>query len=76
MIYLKSALAGIAAVVLVIVVLVASFAAWRYFLVSGTGSGGIGAVSVGLDALLVPVFVAIIFCLGFSWQFRRASAKK
>ena len=39
----------------------------------GSGSGGIGAVSVGLVPILAIVLV--IFALGFYWEFHRASKR-
>ena len=77
MIYLKCILAGIAAVLLSVLLLILLLAAWQYFLVFRTsGSGGIGAVSGGLDMLAALVLVGVIFAGGFYWQFRRSSAKR
>ena len=72
MIYLKSILMGIAALIVALIVYVAIsvlllVAQWR-----GSGSGGIGIVSANVT--IGPVFwivAALIFAAGFWWQFRR-----
>ena len=70
MIYLKSILMGMAALIVSLILYVAMsvlplVAQWR-----DSGSGGIGIVS----ATIGPVFwivAALIFAAGFWWQFRR-----
>ena len=72
MIYLKSVLMGMAALIVSLILYVAIsvlplVAQWR-----GSGSGGIGIVSTNVT--IGPVFwivAALIFAAGFSWQFRR-----
>ena len=84
MLFFKSALAGIATAFLVMIVSLVLF-----FVVSATlatsqvgidystsGSGGIGAVSVGLteiSALAILLFSVAGFALGFWWQFTRGA---
>ena len=71
MIYLKSVLMGVAALVASLILFVAIsvlpvLAGWR-----NSGSGGFGfAIDIG------PIFwivAALIFAAGFWWEFRRAS---
>jgi hypothetical protein len=72
MIYLKSVLMGIAALIVSLILYVAIsvlplVAQWR-----DSGSGGIGIVSANIT--IGPVFwivAALIFAAGFWWQFRR-----
>jgi uncharacterized membrane protein len=72
MIYLKSVLMGIAALIVALIVYVAIsvlplVAQWR-----DSGSGGIGIVSTNFT--IGPIFwivAALIFAAGFWWQFRR-----
>jgi len=71
MIILKSILAGIAAVVLYllfpVVIFFLSVAIAQIAPTVSTGSGGIGAVAIGLNG-----YVAIAcFAIGFIWQLRR-----
>ena len=72
-IVLKSVLAGLAAVVLyVLFSFLVPILAIGVVDVASTGSGGIGAVSFGLNAGVALAF----FAIGFIWQFRRGRAKK
>jgi heme/copper-type cytochrome/quinol oxidase subunit 2 len=72
MMYLKSILMGMAALIVSLIVYVAIsvlplVAQWR-----DSGSGGIGIVSTNFT--IGPVFwivAALIFAAGFWWQFRR-----
>jgi uncharacterized membrane protein len=75
MIYLKSILAGIVAVLMVLVLVAASFAAWQYLTMKKTGSGGVGLILFNVDLVLVLIIGLAIFCAGFYWQFRKGSAK-
>jgi hypothetical protein len=76
MIYLKSVLAGFAALFVSIIVLWVGLTVMFTFVLPhwGNGSGGIGAVSVG-GLVLVPILAIVlaIFALGFYWEFHRAS---
>jgi hypothetical protein len=76
MIYVKSILAGIAAVLLVVVLFVVAVFVIPLLLQFRTGSGGIGAVSGGLSTLALLAIVALAFAGGFYWEFRRASRAK
>jgi hypothetical protein len=73
MIYLKSVLAGFAAVFVSVIVLWVGLTVMFTVVLPrwGSGSGGIGAVSVGLVPILAIVLA--IFALGFYWEFHRAS---
>jgi hypothetical protein len=75
MIYLKSILAGIAAVLLILILFVVLLFAIPLLLQlgTGTGSGGIGAVSSGFSELTFAGLVVLAFVGGFYWEFRRAS---
>jgi hypothetical protein len=67
MVWLKSALTGLVAAIVTVVVIVAATA--TFFMSAGEGSG-IGAVTFGVSALLLfPA--ALAFALGFRWMFRR-----
>ena len=76
MIYVKSILAGIVAVLIVLAFVAASFAAWQYLAMVRTGSGGIGLILFDVDVMVLLLIVLATFAAGFSWQFRRASAKR
>jgi hypothetical protein len=79
MIYLKSILAGIAAVLLLIVLFVLALFVIPLLLQFRTGSGGIGAVSAGISdpvVLALAMLLVLAFVGGFSWEFRRASRAK
>jgi hypothetical protein len=74
MIWIRSLLAGVAAALVALVIFVAvSFLplAGVVLMSRTTGSGGIGAVSVGSGPALLVALLA--FAGGFYWQFRRAS---
>jgi hypothetical protein len=76
MIYLKSMLAGFAALFVSIIVLWVGLTVMFTFVLPrwGNGSGGIGAVSIGgLELVPILAIVIAIFALGFYWEFRRAS---
>ena len=70
MIWLKSILAGLAAALVTVIALVLASTVWFVSITRGAGSGGIGAVSMGVFELVVlPVVLA--FALGFLCMFRR-----
>ena len=75
MIYLKSILAGIAAVIVSVILCVAGFALMMFALSRRSGSGGIGAVSVSIGpiVLMLAILAILIFAAGFWWEFRRLS---
>ncbi len=80
MIWMKSLAAGLVAGLLACMLSMALLAAGVYVWVvrrsESSGQGGIGAVSVGGDALVLFVLLvfAVAFIAGFRWEFRRASA--
>jgi type II secretory pathway component PulF len=81
MMYLKSTLVGIVAAVaasVLWILLVFVLPILIPFLMSrNTGSGGIGAVSVGvLDSGLVLAAALVGFAIGFFWEYRRLSKSR
>jgi hypothetical protein len=75
-IYLKSVLAGFAALLVSVIVLWAGLTVMFTLVLPhwGSGSTGVGVVSVGIiELVLILVIVLAIFALGFYWEFRRAS---
>ena len=80
MIYLKSILVGFAAmliafVLLVGIALVVTLVRLRWS-IADSGSGGIGAVSVGVNPFVlagVVLMAMLAFAAGFWWEFRRSS---
>jgi hypothetical protein len=70
----KSVLAGFPALLLSVVLLWTALTGAFTFVLPrwASGSGGIGAVSVGIPVAAVAVPVGAIFALGFYWEFRRA----
>ena len=72
MIYLKSILAGIAAVIVSVILCVAGFALMMFALSRRSGSGGIGAVSVSIGPIVL-ILAILIFAAGFWWELQRAS---
>jgi hypothetical protein len=79
-IYVKSVLAGLAAVLTVFaIVFLVTVVAPLFLMMSRAGSGGIGAVSTGfgISGLAVLIVVALAsFAGGFYWEFRRASRRR
>ena len=80
MIYLKSVAAGLAgalgAVVLSLLLIWISTDAWLRFQMwrqQRQGSGGLGAVSVGVSDAVVILIALVGFAAGFWWEYRRAS---
>ena len=65
---LKNVLAGFAGAILAILVVALATCAWQVDV--GEGSGGIGAVSLGLAELVLEAG-PIGFVLGFWWRARR-----
>jgi len=77
MIYLKSVLAGVAAVIAALVLTAAAFAAWGWWTVhraAQEAGAGVGAVEVNTPWIVIPapILVAVAFFLGFCWQWRKA----
>jgi hypothetical protein len=81
MIYVKSVLAGLVAAVVAMALPIALVAAGAYAWMQfetwrQAGSGGIGAVSVGIAEGIVYLGLTagvVAFVVGFRWEFRRAS---
>jgi uncharacterized BrkB/YihY/UPF0761 family membrane protein len=77
MIWLKSFLAGVGAVLAAFIILVLAVFVFPLFLtMSRAGSGGIGAVSAGVSGLAVLLGVPLVFAGGFYWEYRRASRRR
>jgi hypothetical protein len=70
MIYVKSILAGLAALVVSVILCVAVFALSVYASSRGAGSGGIGAVTFTIGPI-VFILAVLIFAAGFWWEFHR-----
>ena len=75
MVVLKSLAVGLAAVVAYIVALVAYFLLELWWQSRQAGSGGIGAVAVGLGTPQFFVGLAI-FAVAFWWEWRRATSRR
>ena len=74
MIWIKSALVGLVAAIVTIIAVVVATATWMINVQIGAGSGGIGAVSVGIiELVLLPG--ALAFALAFWWTMRRQRRK-
>jgi uncharacterized membrane protein len=74
MVFLKSILAGLVAVLAVVFVTVLGFAAWGWWMahrLEQAQGGGIGAY-VNTPWIPVPIIAAVVFVAGFWWEFRRA----
>jgi hypothetical protein len=70
MIWIKSALVGLLAAIVAVVVSVLATTTWLISMTAGSGSGGIGAVSVGIiELVFLPAVLA--FALAFRWMLRR-----
>ena len=80
MIYVKSSLAGLAAVVGTIACMILSVAAffWRRSISADSGEMGVygfAAGSVRVAATVVCIVTLIIFALGFRWEYRRLARR-
>ena len=71
-IFIKSILAGVAALVVSSILLVAISTLMFFVQVRRAGSGGIGATSVAIGPTFW-ILAVLIFAAGFWWEFRRAS---
>lgn len=75
MVFLKSILAGLVAVLAVVLLTVVGFAAWDWWVahrLEQAQDGGIGAYVVNTPWIPVPIIAAVVFVAGFWWEFRRA----
>ena len=70
MIWIKSVLVGFAVAILAIVLVPIAVFAWIHVAIIGEGTGGIGAVSMGIiEMVFLPAIAG--FALGFWWTMRR-----
>ncbi len=81
MIYVKSVLAGLAAVVGTIICIILAIVAiywWRSVSVDSGDLGihGFGGGSIRVAATVVCMVALLIFALGFRWEFRRLAHPK
>ena len=75
MIWFKSLLIGIGAAVATTVALVLfTLTTFMWWADMGEGTGGIGAISIGIVEVLI--FPVIAFALGFWWSIRRERRKR
>ena len=72
MIYLKSVLTGVAAVIMALILFVAISLLPSFLQLQDAGSGGIGVAFVTFGPIFWMV-AALSFAGGFWWQFRRSS---
>jgi hypothetical protein len=77
MVFLKSILAGLVAVLAIVLLTVLGFAAWGWWWVAHSleqaQGGGTGAiVGVNTPWIPVPIIAAVVFVAGFWWEFRKA----
>ena len=75
MVFLKSILAGLVAVLAVVLLMLLGFAAWDWWVVhrlEQAQGAGIGAYVVETPWIPVPVIAAVVFGAGFWSKFRRA----
>ena len=75
MVYLKSIVTGLIAVIGTLVLAVIGFIVWGLWMSQRYPNGtGASAVSYDIRALVIPlvIIVGLIFASGFWWQFRRA----
>jgi len=71
MIYLKSVLTGVAAVIMALILFVAISLLPSFLQLKDAGSGGIGVAFVTFGPVFFIV-AALAFAGGFWWQFRRS----
>jgi hypothetical protein len=72
-VYVKSVLAGIAALIVAAVLVLVMFSL-RFSALRRSGAlDGIGAVSFGINPRVLWICVALIFAAGFLWEFQRAA---
>ena len=78
MVWLKSVLTGILTVLFSALLLGLGVLVWQalpFIFSRSTGSGGIGAVSIGFSSASLLLFVAVTFGLGFVWRYRRLTTR-
>ena len=76
MVYLKSILAGFAAVVGVVLLAVLGLIGWTWWMTQRMAQPGLGAVAYEVNTPWIlfpaPIIAGVVFVLGFWWEFRRA----
>jgi cbb3-type cytochrome oxidase subunit 3 len=77
MVYLKSFLAGVGALVLVLFLCIVGFIGWGFWIShrsSNQVNEGVIAYDVGRPWIGIPLLIVagLIFLAGFYWEFRRA----
>ena len=77
MVYLKSILAGLAAVVGVVLMGVLSLVGWAWWMTQRVAQPeGPGAVAYEVNSAWIifpaPIIAGAVFAIGFWWEFRRA----
>lgn len=77
MVYLKSFLAGVAALLAVLLLTAVGFIVWGWWISHrAANEGGVGAVGYDVSSpwIGIPVLtvIGLIFSAGFYWEFRRA----
>ena len=73
MVYLKSLIAGIAVLLITMVVAIFASGLYMYFASRSTEDGAIGWDPISLKKPLIWIFAILIFAGGFLWEFRRAT---
>lgn len=73
MVYVKSILAGIVALIIAAMIIAAMSALVLFAESRRSGSTGIGAVSIAISDKIVWLGALLIFAAAFWWEFRRAS---
>jgi uncharacterized membrane protein len=77
MVLLKSILAGVVAVIAVVVLSAGVFIAWGWWMANGVAQvGSVGAVAYDVNTpwimIPLPLIVGVVFFAGFYWEYRRA----
>jgi hypothetical protein len=76
MVYLKSFLAGVVALVLVLFLCIVGFIGWGFWISHRSSNHGPGGtVSYDVSRIGIPLLMVagLIFLAGFYWEFRRAT---
>jgi uncharacterized membrane protein len=79
MVFVKSILAGVVALAACVLVAVATFAGWGWWVIYWSREGGsVGFVSfsfnspwIALSIFPILIVAAVVFLAGFYWKFRR-----
>jgi hypothetical protein len=73
MVYVKSLIAGLAAITMAVVLAIFGLGIYMYIVSKSTEEGAIGWDPVALNRPLPWIVAALIFTAGFVWEFRRAA---